>query len=390
LSTPAATPESRTPPATGGGGARRVIFIDLARALAVVFMLYGHTVDALLSPEYRSGLIFEIWTFQRGLTSCLFLLLSGFAFSIATARRWSAQVRFSPALVKRLRRFGLFVLLGYALHFPAARFADLPAATEQQWRSFFAVDVLQLIGVTFVGVQILVMLTRSRRVFMITTLVLAAALAAATPWFWGVDWEGRLPLWLAAYLTPSAGSQFPVLPWAAFVLIGAGLGQIYSRWGAADLVRYANLVLLAPGAVMIAVYLAVSSLPFSLFGDGPNSFIPTQVLVRTGASLVILGAVAHASRRITRLPHVFAAVAQETLLIYFIHLCIVYGSVWNRGLAQIFGMSLTPRSAAITVVMLVAAMAGLASYWNWMKHARPRGARWVSIGAVGALLARLL
>ena len=69
--------------------AQRVIFIDLARTLAVVLMLYGHTVSALLAPEFRAGTWYDVWQFQRGLTSCLFLLLSGFAFSIATARRWS-------------------------------------------------------------------------------------------------------------------------------------------------------------------------------------------------------------------------------------------------------------------------------------------------------------
>lgn len=90
-------------------GATRVIFIDLARALAVVFMLYGHTVDALLAPAYRSGPLFDVWQFQRGLTSCLFLLLSGFAFSIATTRHWASHLAPSPALLKRVRRFALFI-----------------------------------------------------------------------------------------------------------------------------------------------------------------------------------------------------------------------------------------------------------------------------------------
>jgi len=108
---------------------RRVVFIDLARALAVVFMLYGHAIDGLLDPHYRTGTWFDVWTFQRGLTSCLFLLLSGFAFSIATARHWTLHVTLSPAILKRARRFGLFIVLGYALHFPVARFADLRETT---------------------------------------------------------------------------------------------------------------------------------------------------------------------------------------------------------------------------------------------------------------------
>src|SRR5919204_4955693 len=88
-----------------GVAAHRVIFIDLARAVAVFLMIQGHTVSALLAPEYRAGRVFDLWVFQRGLTSCLFLLLSGFAFSIATSRRWTHHVKMSPALVRRTRRF---------------------------------------------------------------------------------------------------------------------------------------------------------------------------------------------------------------------------------------------------------------------------------------------
>ena len=175
-------------------------------------MLYGHTVSALLAPRYQTGTWFDIWVFQRGLTSRLFLLLSGFAFSIATGRHWASHTQFSPAVLKRLRRFSLFVVLGYALHFPVQRFVDLPSATPEQWRSFLAVDVLQLIGVTFIGVQALVLVSRSRRAFAWTAFLLALVAVLVAPLFWGVDWARRLPLSLAAYLSPSAGSQFPCLP----------------------------------------------------------------------------------------------------------------------------------------------------------------------------------
>jgi hypothetical protein len=86
---------------------------------------------------------------------------------------------------------------------------------------------------------------------------------------------------------------------------------------------------------------------------------------------------------------VFGAVAQETLLIYFVHLCIVYGSIWSPGLAQAFGRTLTPAGTVLTVVAVLSAMVALAAVWNWQKHAHPRAARWTSITA-GTLLLYLL
>ena len=149
-----------------------MIFIDLARALAVLFMLYGHAIDALLAPMIQDGAWHPLAVPARAHVQ-LFLLLSGFAFSVATGRHWTSHTTLSPKWWKRVRRFAWFVVLGYMLHFPAGRVFDLPWAREPQWRSFFAADVLQLIGVTFIGVQCLVLLVPSRRSFAFVALGLA-------------------------------------------------------------------------------------------------------------------------------------------------------------------------------------------------------------------------
>jgi uncharacterized membrane protein len=197
-----------------------------------------------------------------------------------------------------------------------------------------------------------------------------------------------MPTWLAGYFTQTTGSLFPLLPWAAYVLVGAGLGQIYAHWGAADLRRYANLALLIPGALLVGTGLGLDLL--HLFGHGEWSFIPPQFLIRTGSCLLVMGAMAHVSAHIAHLPHLFGAVAQETLLIYFVHLCIVYGSIWNLGLVQRYGQTLGPARMLVVVGLLLAAMAGLASFWNWCKHARPRLARGLMVGCWGALIYRLI
>jgi uncharacterized membrane protein len=375
--------------AAPGVHAHRVIFIDLARALAVVFMLYGHAVSALLAPEHRAGTWYDVWQFQRGLTASLFLMLSGFAFSVATSRRWPSHLRLGRPVLARTRRFLTFVLLGYALHFPVSRFAHLRFVAEEKWQSFLAIDVLQLIGMTFVGVQLLVLLARVRWLFTALALTLGAAVVLLTPAVWAADWTA-LPPAVAAYMSPATGSQFPLFPWAGYVLLGAGLGQVYAHRGAANLSAYANLGLLLPGAGLVIAGTLLRSQVTGLFGPGPSSFVPVEVLIRAGSCLVILAVMAHGSRLITRLPHIFGAVAQETLLIYFVHLCIVYGSVWNRGLAQSYGASLSPLRVLAVVIVLIGSMTLLAWGWNRVKHTSPRTARWVSAGVGTTLVALLL
>ena len=376
---------------SSGAQSQRVIFIDLGRALAVTFMLYGHTASALLAPEYQAGRWFEIWQFQRGLTSSLFLLLGGFAFSIATSRHWASHLSVSAAFVRRVRRFALFILLGYALHLPVSRLGDLGAVPDARWQTFAAVDVLQLVGVTLILLQVLVMLCRSRRVFTGAAFGLAAATALATPIVWTADWRALMPSVLAAFLSPAAaGSLFPLFPWMTFVLFGAGLGQIYARSGVASLPGFAAGVLLAPGAGLLTVALGLRVFAPDAFGTGPGAFVPAEVLLRAGSCLVILAGIAYLSRRIGRLPHVFGAMAQESLLVYFVHLCIVYGSVWNRGLAQVYGARMPPGQTLVMVVMVVVSMAALAWAWNGWKHTRPRAAQWTAYIVGVLLLFRLL
>lgn len=377
-------------PAASGAHAHRVIFIDLGRFLALIFMLYGHTVSALLAPEYQRGTWFDVWQFQRGLTSSLFLLLAGFAFSVATSRHWGSHQRFSPAFFRRVRRFSLFILLGYALHLPVSRLQLLTTLTAAQQRTFFAVDVLQLIGATFLIVQILVLATRSRRAFTAAALLLAVAILAVTHAVWASERVARLPVWLAAYLSPWYGSLFPLLPWASYVLFGAVMGQIYVGWGAARLTSYTVLALLLPGALMTAAASVLLSLEGAPWSADPWNFMPIQVTLRIGVCLVLLSFIAYASQRLARLPRVFSAVAQETLLIYFVHLCIVYGSIWNAGLLQAFGPTLGPFETLACVVLVLASMTALGWIWHWLKHARPHTARWATVGVAALLVARLL
>lgn len=387
---PADSSESRGrgPKRSAGVHSQRVIFIDFTRAMAVVFMLYGHAVDALLAPGHREGLVYGAWQFQRGLTSCLFLTLSGFAFSIATSRHWTSHLAFSPSLLKRLRRFGLFVLLGYSLHLPT-RLSRLMIATDAQLLNLYAVDVLQVIGVTFIAVQGLVMLVRSQRLFARAAILLAAAAVLLAPAAWQVDWTRFLHPAAAAYLTSTSGSLFPLLPWGAFILLGAALGQLYAHRGASALPSYATWVLIVPGACIAAVSWLLRHYQHELFG-APFGYVPGDMFLRAGTCLVILGCVAHLTRHLTRLPHVFGAVAQESLVVYFVHLLVVYGSIWNHGLTHWFALSLSPVQVLPIVLALIAAMVLLAWQWNWWKHAHPRVARGVAVAVWTLLIYRVV
>ena len=213
---------------------------------------------------------------------------------------------------------------------------------------------------------------------------------AVTHTVWAIDWWQFLPGWLAAYLSPGRVSLFPLFPWATYVLFGAGLGQIYVGWGAAHLGRFATFGLLVPGVVLLGLGWGLAAVENAPWGPDAWNFMPIQLAIRIGACLIILAAIAAVSQRIGRLPHFFAAVAQETLLIYFVHLCIVYGSIWNRGLAVYYAASLGPMATLLCVLLVLTSMAVLGWAWHWLKHARPRLSQWITAGVAALLIVQLL
>jgi hypothetical protein len=170
-------------------------------------MVYGHTVSALLAPEYRGGAWYDAWVFQRGLTSSLFLLLAGFAFSVATTRRTRASRRRCGGGCAGSRCSWCSATPRTFRCRNSRRFP----APQRNARSFLAVDVLQLIGVTFVVIQAIVLAIRSRRAFIVVSLALAALTIAMTPAMWTIDWASRAA-WRGDLSVAGARVAVPALP----------------------------------------------------------------------------------------------------------------------------------------------------------------------------------
>jgi surface polysaccharide O-acyltransferase-like enzyme len=72
---------------------------------------------------------------------------------------------------------------------------------------------------------------------------------------------------------------------------------------------------------------------------------------------------------------IISALARESLTVYLIHLCILYGSIWNTGLRQIVGPHLTPLECVKVICVLLLSMILLAYTWNLYKRNESQGLR---------------
>jgi uncharacterized membrane protein len=361
-------PAAAGTPATGG----RILFVDLARAVAVLLMVQGHTIDALLHPDFRTSLHYNAWLYLRGLTSCTFLFLSGAAFSLTALRHWEDQRRFSRRSFKRVRRLAFFLGLGYFVKFPMGRFADLTYANDERWRSFFAVDVLQNVAIMLLALQLLIGLTRTPRRFAVTCGIVAAALVGFTPLVHAVAWTAHLPLIAASYMSHETGTLFPLFPWAGFTLLGAAFGVTAAPWATRDHLRLLARALFVIGAVLAIGAGVMGELGWFEYGvhdwwrASPLSFVQ-----RFGSVLLLLSVVAAVGHFVTRLTPPLQGLAEESLLVYVVHVALLYGSHWTVGLGPRLGPQ-PPGVVLVWVIVMLVAMTGLALVWNNVERLHPR------------------
>lgn len=353
-------------------------------------MIQGHAFDVLLPTSVRGSTGFHLWLFGRGLTSCLFLCLSGFVFTISAHRRWDAYMQSVSANLKQARRLALFLALGYLLHLPAAKLAHIPFLSDELWRSFLAVDVLQCIAVSLLVLQVLMLVARTTTRFAVAAGGACLLVVALAPLAWRMDHDMLSP-GVAAFVSSNTGSLFPLFPWSAFVFMGAVFGHLCLRQTVRDPRAWARRVFLPGGIGLLTVASICFWLPWQPFGPSDYwSTSPTHVLLRAGLVAMLVSAAAYLTRFLSQPPAIVRSLAQESLIVYVVHVCLVYGSSWNAGLLQLRGRTETLLPAIGYVVLLWVGMAAIATAWNQCKQHEAGIARWMRIATVGALAVRLL
>ncbi len=334
------------------------------RAWAVLMMIQGHSIDALLSDSYyNDSLIFNIWLFNRGLTAPIFLFGSGFAYVIATFRKMSAgQSLPKSVVIKRLRWIGVLFLIGSLMHLPAGTVGDMFTLTPETWQRFFNVDVLRLMAVTLLGLFGLFFLARSRERLFRSALGIGAGFILISPAVYAVNWSSFLPGAVTAWLTTGTGSWFPIFPFSGYLFMGAAAAALYMKWrdeGRAQMLP--KYYLFAASALIVLFFVPRVIWGWELpLNRGTSSFWLT--FSRLGWVLMLWAGVGYLLRKVEHIPSIIPIAGQHTLFIYVSHIVILYGSAWMPGLRQSLGKTLDLASVLIIIAILIVSTT-TAAYW---------------------------
>ncbi len=337
----------------------RIIFIDLMRAFAVLQMVQGHTVDVLLSNNYRdmNSTVFTFWFFMRGMTAPIFLFTAGTVFTYLF-RLVDEPFSKNPRTKKGIKRFLLLVFLGYILRYPTPTLVNFSNITPEEWKTFFAVDVLHLIGfgIFFLMGSIYIAEKFKLNDYVVFTIVALIFFGLYQP-FSAIEWLKYLPEALAGYFYTGSGSNFPLFPWAGYVIAGGVLGSYLAKHPMVFKSIKFSYRLAATGLFFVLIALIGNEVEKAIYGQ-TNFWTtsPNLIFYRLGIVLFLNSIVSIIALKVENIPRIFILVGRNTLLIYVVHITILYGSARNPGLISIFDKSLNVWSTIGTALLMLTAM----------------------------------
>lgn len=310
----------------------RLYALDLARFLAMVFMMQGHVLDALVTPTVINTAEFpwNVWHFIRGFTAPIFLMVSGAVHAFATKRAEDGSIR-EDVIAKRIRWALTIMGIGYLMFFPASRVWDLPFVPYEGWKGFFAVNILQLTGAAILLFVFSMASTRSVKEMGRRAQWMTLAILALTPVFQYAPFVESMPLWFRSYVSTSTGSLFPIFPFAGYLFAGLAVGARLQAVPKED--RDAKLKFYGWRAGLVLMALSAGAqIVLSLLGVGQEHLEhPASILLfarRVGFVLMFFSFSVVLLERTWTLRKWYSLFGTKSLYIYIIHLVILFGTPW--------------------------------------------------------------
>ncbi len=322
-------------------------------------MVQGHTIDVLLAPEFRTTdlPVYAVWYFLRGMTAPIFMFTAGTVFTYlfhSVKRPFGENYR----VKKGLRRALLLIFLGYMLRYPTWTIFDFSEVTAESWKLFISVDVLQLIGFSLLILLLILFIAEKLKLNYTATFITTTTIVfLISPFIETINWIYYLPAPIAAYFYSGSGSLFPLFPWSGYVIAGGILGCYLAQNPLVfKTARFSKLLGIFGGAfTLVAIFSEIILKALQVQIIDPQAQ-PNTIFYRIGFVLLLTSLVSYISLRVNHIPNIIILAGRNTLLIYVVHLIILYGSTWSPGINLLWGYSFSGWQSFGAAVIMIALM----------------------------------
>jgi hypothetical protein len=330
----------------------------MARSIAIILMLEGHITGELLSPDYRALNTdwYVFWQHLHGYTSPLFFTISGivFAYLLSSPKEQGGYWQ-NNRVRKGYKRVLELMLWGYLLQLHLRNLIScwLDGSTyHTDW--LMAFHVLQSIGVAIFLILLLFGLSKQTRlpfylwafagafVILICNGYQEFYIHQQREWvnqglqsqviYRPADW----PKWIQNFFYGQY-SDFSFIRFSGYTLFGSGMGhllRVYER----HVLRYGTaFVLTLLGYILVRdAYYILWGLDFVIQQLGMANvniqLSNKDALIGLGYVLMVLGVLICVNKLFVFKDNLFLRMGQNTLLIYIVHVMLIYEGLLGFGL----------------------------------------------------------
>ncbi|NMH86131.1 heparan-alpha-glucosaminide N-acetyltransferase domain-containing protein [Flavivirga algicola] len=328
----------------------RLYFIDAVRAFAILMMLQGHFIDTLIDPIYRdsTSIIYNIWSYFRGITAPTFFSISGLVFTYLLLRAHSKNDD-QPRIKKGFFRGLILIGIGYSLRI------NLVSWLSGYFSSyFFVVDVLQCIGLSLIIlVSLHILLKHYSYIFSVILFSLGCLCFISEPLYRDLVID-NLPLPIANYMTKVNGSVFTILPWFGYSAFGAFISTVFFRHVHRNRFKLYTIITFFTVGYFLIYYSSWFLLELHSITNVELLRLSASynfLFIRLGNVLILFGMFYSFERFLKQ--SIIAKIGKKTLSIYVIHFIILFGSFTNYGLKRFLNQTLNPTEAIIGAILFV-------------------------------------
>lgn len=332
----------------------RHLWIDRLRGLAVLFMFEAHVFDSWILPSLKNTNAVRWTSVIAGYAAAMFLMLAGVGMAMGLVGALKRGTTWEQARRSAIKR-GFMLFLG-ALVFRLQEHLLGGGALSNLLR----VDILNCIGVSMMLAAGLFWPRGTSAFGGGRAFAASLIIVLITPFCAQVSWTNFLPWPLASYIFDDRSWFFPLIPWSNYLLLGVGLGILWSRtMSDPKLFRRVMFGLFLVGAIFVGgSWLTLQSHDLKmLFLGGRARTQPSYLLTHIGWIFILCFGVWLTDRIFSW--GKFSPVRQmgtTSLLMYWVHIDLVYGHLPGKWLLNLkgnltFGQTLLALSV-LTILMI--------------------------------------
>ena len=345
----------------------RLHFIDVTRSLAILLMLQGHFISAtfvdysekaatLRTTGASDNFWFDLWCQFRGFTPPLFFTITGLVFAYLLTRNANGTFWQQKRVRKGLNRGLSIIFWGYALQVSISYYDGYYSKGIMNPR-FYSFHVLQCIGLGLITLLLLYWIfTLIKKIpFEAILIVAGVAVFVISPFINSGDAE-YFPLHGPAIIQNAfhgTNSIFPIFPWFGFIFLGGAIGVLIHKYqhklGQKGFTLRITVIGLAACLSAYALIAIVGKqFPSNTYlGRGYWQFSQLAVVI------LIMGLMMHIQQKWKLKIPFLIAIGQNTLVVYVLHVIVLYGAIIGIGLKTFIGSSLTFGQALFGAILFI-------------------------------------